>query len=55
MNAQTQDQSYYTMIAEHQDISARVLRLHRIFKSASLRSTHANRSMHLDQRNEKYC
>ena len=30
MNAQTQDQSYYTMIAEHQDISARVLRLHSI-------------------------
>ena len=30
MNAQTQDQSYYTMIAEHQELSARVLRLHSI-------------------------
>ena len=30
MNAQTQDQSYFKMIAEHQDISARVLRLHSI-------------------------
>lgn len=31
MNAQTQkDRSYYTMIAEHQDISARVLRLHTV-------------------------
>ncbi|HHP4836651.1 hypothetical protein [Acinetobacter baumannii] len=30
MNAQTQDQSYFKMIAEHQDISARVLRLHTV-------------------------
>ena len=30
MNAQSQDQSYYTMIAEHQELSARVLRLHSI-------------------------
>ena len=31
MNAQNlNDQSYFTMIAEHQDISARVLRLHTI-------------------------
>ena len=30
MNAQTQDQSYYTMIAEHQELSARVLRLHTV-------------------------
>lgn len=31
MNAQNQkDQSYYTMIAEHQELSARVLRLHSI-------------------------
>ena len=30
MNAQTQDQSYYTMIAENQELSARVLRLHSI-------------------------
>lgn len=30
MNAQTQDQSYFKMIAEHQDISARVLRLHAV-------------------------
>ncbi|NNG82815.1 hypothetical protein [Acinetobacter sp. ANC 5378] len=30
MNAQIQDQSYFKMIAEHQDISARVLRLHNV-------------------------
>ena len=30
MNAQTQDQSYFKMIAEHQDISARALRLHAV-------------------------
>ncbi len=30
MNAQIQDQSYFKMIAEHQDISARVLRLHTV-------------------------
>ena len=30
MNAQTQDQSYFKMIAEHQELSARVLRLHSI-------------------------
>ncbi|MBC6785704.1 hypothetical protein CKN53_04310 [Acinetobacter baumannii] len=30
MNAQTQDQSYFKMIAEHQELSARALRLHEV-------------------------
>lgn len=30
MNAQIQDQSYFKMITEHQDIAARVLRLHAV-------------------------
>lgn len=35
MNAQSQDQSFYTMIAEHQEISARALRLHSLLNQHS--------------------
>lgn len=30
MNAQTQDQSYFKMVAEHQELAACVLRLHKV-------------------------